>query len=305
MKSLRRIFSQSKSDLALRCPNFVVQYDGKEDPFGLDLDYFAKRELYLRFLREDHFSTRVFGIENIPDEGAAIIAGNHNGTMPVDLFMLKDAVLNLHPQHRLIRFLVHDCFYWDDHLRTFMCKMGEVRATYANAIQVLERNELVGIYPAGERAMGQPLSNRYNVGEFRSGCVRAALETQSPIIPVVTIGNAEIYPMIWNAKFLANLFQVPYFGISPQFPLLPFPVSTIPFPIKWLIHFGKPIHLKYPSEAASNRELVNKITLDLQIFMQNELDELLALRKTYMRGWDAAEVEDWVQGRQHEFAQRT
>ncbi len=305
MKNLRRIFLQSKSELAARCPHFVEQYDGKEDPFGLDLDYFAKRELYLRFFREDHFSTRVFGMENIPNDGAAIIAGNHNGTMPVDLFMLTDAVLNLHPKNRLIRFLVHDCFYWDEQLRTFMCKMGEVRATYSNAIKVLERGELVGIYPAGERGMGQPLSKRYNVGEFRSGCVRAALETQSPIIPVVTIGNAETYPMLWNAKFLANLFQVPYFGISPQFPLLPFPVSTIPFPIKWLICIGKPIHLKHPPEAALNRELVNEITLDLQIFLQNELDELLALRKSYMRGWDAAEVENWVKGRQHEFAQRT
>jgi 1-acyl-sn-glycerol-3-phosphate acyltransferase len=186
-----------------------------------------------------------------------------------------------------------------------MSKMGEVRATYQNAITVLERNELVGIYPAGERAMGQPRSSRYMVGEFRSGCVRAALETKSPIIPVITIGNGETYPMLWNAKFLANLFQVPYFGISPQFPLLPFPASAIPFPVKWLIHVGKPILLEHPPEAALNRELVNEITLDLQNFFQNELDELLAMRKSYMRGWDVAEVESWIKGRQHEFAQRT
>ena len=306
MKSLRRVFVQTQADLALRCPRFVERYQGKEDEFGLDIDYFAKTEHYLRFLREDWFKTKVIGVENIPREGSAIIAGNHNGTMPLDLFILTDAVLNQHPQNRLIRFLVHDCFYWDKHLRAFMSSMGEVRATYSNAVKLLQKGELCGIYPAGERGMGQPLSERYNVGEFRSGCVRAAIETQSPIIPVITVGNAEAYPVVWKSKYLADLFGVPYFTFSHFYPWLPYPINSIPLPVKYLVYIGKPIylHLNHPPEAAFDRELVMRITGEFQTYIQEQLNELLALRKSYMRGWDAEELDSWVKGNQHEFATR-
>jgi len=300
-----RIFLQSKADLAARCPHFVERYQEKQDEFGLDIDYFAKTELYLRFLREDWFKTKVIGIENIPANGAAIIAGNHNGTLPLDLFTLTDAVLNLHPQNRLVRFLVHDCFYWDKHLRQIMSSMGEVRATYANALKLLDKGELVGIYPAGERAMGMPLSKKYQIGECRTGCVRAAIETQSPIIPVITIGNAESHPMVFNSKWLANLFGMPYFAFTHFYPWLPYPANSIPLPVRWLIHIGKPIHLNHPPEVANNRELVSEITLELQNFLQEQLDELLALRKSYLKGWNSDELESWDKGRQHEFATRT
>ncbi|HIA54583.1 MAG TPA: acyltransferase family protein [Candidatus Melainabacteria bacterium] len=304
MKSLKRIFVQSTAELAARCPRFVERYAGKQDDFGLDVEYFAKTEHYLRFLREDWFKTKVIGIENIPSEGAAIIAGNHNGTLPIDLFMLTDAVLNLHPENRLIRFLVHDCFYWDKHLRNFMSRMGEARANYINAVKLLKQGELCGIYPAGERSMGQPLSNKYKIGECRSGCVRAAIETQSPIIPVITVGNVEATPVVFNSKFLANLFQVPYFSFTHFYPWLPYPANSIPLPVKFLIYIGKPIYLKHPPEAASDRELVMKITRELQEYLQIQLDELVALRKSYIRGWDSKELEDWVKGAQHEFATR-
>lgn len=304
MKNLKRIFVQSVAQLAERCPRFADRYAGSNDEFGLDIEYFAKTEHYLRFLREDWFKTKVIGVENIPAEGAAIIAGNHNGTLPIDLFMLTDAVLNLHPQHRLIRFLVHDCFYWDKYLRTFMSKMGEVRANYINAIKLLHQGELCGIYPAGERSMGQPLSNKYKMGECRSGCVRAAIETGSPIIPVITVGNVEATPVVWNSKFLANMFSVPYFTFTHFYPWLPYPANSIPLPVKFLIYIGKPIYLDYPPESAGDRELVMNLTRQFQDYLQVELDELVALRKSYMRGWDSQELDDWVKGRKHEFATR-
>lgn len=305
MNRLKRIFIQNEADFAYRFPHLVNRCKGSNDEFGFDLEYFAKVELYLRFLREDMFKTIVIGAENIPNEGAAILAGNHNGVLPLDAYMLIDAVVNEHPKNRLVRFMAHECFFWHDKLRTFMRCMGEIPAIYDYAEKLIARRELVGLYPAGERSMGQPLNNRYGSGEFRTGCIRLAIATQTPIVPVITIGNVETHPMIFNAKLLANLFEMPYFGVTPFFPLLPFPFGFTPLPAKWLIHIGKPIYFDHPPEAAADKKLLSDLTWDLQQHIQKNTDAILAMRKSAFRGWDRAEVLEWAKDANHEFATRT
>ena len=75
--------------------------------------------------------------------------------------------------------------------------------------------------PEGFKGIGKPFRERYKLQRFgRGGFVSAALRTGVPIIPCSIVGAEEIYPMIGNAKALARLLGLPYFPITPTFPLL-------------------------------------------------------------------------------------
>lgn len=305
MKKLLPYVYQTESDFEKRRPLFCQRHGSKQDEFGFDLQVFARTELYMRFLFEDYFQVKLFGIENIPSEGSAIIAGNHNGVLPLDGFMLWQAAADRHPSQRLVRFLAHDCCFWGVNLRKLMSGIGSVPATYKNAKTLLNRGELVGIYPGAERAMGVPFDFSYKVSDFHRAFVKLAIETQSPIIPVATVGNIETYPLIGNSKSIAKLFDVPFFWITPFFPLLPFPISWTPLPVKWAIFIGKPIHLEYTKKQAGDRELIDRITLEFQEYIQQLVNEMLSLRKSPLKGWDDKELSEWALSANHEFAART
>lgn len=305
MRKLLPYVYQTESAYALRNPQFCERYGNMEDEFGFDLEVFSRTEYYMRFLYEEYFQIKVFGIENIPSQGSAILAGNHNGVLPLDAFMLLLAAANKHSHHRLVRFLSHDCCFWGVNLRKTISGVGGVQATYKNAKTLLNRGQLVGIYPGAWRAMGKPLDFSYNVAEFHRAFVRLAIETQSPIIPVATIGNNEVYPLIGNSKTLAKLFDVPFFWITPLFPLLPFPLSWTPLPSRWAMYIGKPIYLDYPCERAGDRDLVDRITVDFQNHIQRLVDEMLIMRKSAFTGWDERELTEWAMSAKNEFATRT
>lgn len=295
---------QTAAAFAQRRKLFYARY-GNSDDFGYDLAVFARTEHYMRFLFEDYFQVKVFGLENVPSEGAAILSGNHNGVLPLDAFMLLQAVADKHPSQRMVRFLSHDCCFWGVNLRKLISGVGGVPATYKNAKKLINRGELVGIYPGAERAMGTPFDFSYEVADFNRAFVRLAIETQTPIIPVATVGNIEPYPLIGNIKSLAKLFDVPFFWVTPFFPLLPFPISFTPLPTKWAMYIGKPIYLNYPRERANDKELVTTITAEFQNYIQELVHQMLKLRKSPLTGWDETELADWALSNDHEFATRT
>ena len=102
--------------------------------------------------------------------------------------------------------------------------------------------ELVGVYPEGFKGVGKPFSERYKLQRFgRGGFVSAALRTKAPIIPCSIVGAEEIYPMLGNAKKVADLLRLPYFPITPLFPWLG-PVGMVPLPSRWIIEFCPPVH---------------------------------------------------------------
>ncbi len=83
----------------------------------------------------------------------------------------------------------------------------------------------------------------------------AALRAKAPIIPCSIVGSEEIYPMIGDVTVLARLFGLPYFPITPLFPLAG-PVGMIPLPSKWHIEFGEPIPTADYDESAPEDPMV-------------------------------------------------
>ena len=216
--------------------------DYRVDEFGFDaelteqLTFPALRPLYRKWFRVE-----VSGMDNVPTDSAALLVGNHSGTIAVDALMVQLALFDEHPAHRHLRLLAADFVFKAPLLGEYARKTGATLASNADAERLLESGELVAVFPEGVKGVGKSVWDRYRLQRFgRGGFVSTALRTGTPIIPVSIVGAEEIYPMIGNIPVLARLLGLPYFPVTPTFPLLG-PLGAVPLPSKWMIDFGEPI----------------------------------------------------------------
>lgn len=274
------------ADLQKRKPSFYDRYAGLEDEFGFDMQTFAFWEVIFRFFYEEYFKVEFHGIEHLPPEGRALLVGNHSGLLPIDGAMLTMAGVNLNPSPRRIRFLATDWFFTVPGLTEWSKETGQVRATLENAKKLLDMGEIVGVYPEGIRGVGKTFRERYRMHDWHPGFVQLSIQTQTPIIPVATVGGDEIFPNFCNIKTFAQILRMPFFPVTLTFPWLPCPLPFVPLPIRWLFKVHKPIDLGYPPEKASDRKLCSRIAKEIQYQIQRDMNELLRERKSAFTGWE-------------------
>ncbi len=254
--------------------------DYEVDEFGFDQDLTENVLMALvRPLYRSWFRVESSGLENIPDDSGALVVANHSGTVAFDSVMTQVALLDDHPAHRHLRMLGANLVFQTPFLGEIARKAGHTLACTPDAERLLERGEIVGVWPEGFKGIGKPFSERYKLQRFgRGGFVAAALRTKTPIVPTAIVGAEEIYPMISNAKTLARLLGLPYFPITPTFPLLG-PLGLVPLPSKWFIEFGDPILTDgYPDGAADDPMLVFNLTDQVREQIQQALYRLLMRR---------------------------
>ncbi|MBI5525953.1 MAG: acyltransferase family protein [Deltaproteobacteria bacterium] len=258
---------------------------GEVDEFGLDERYWAKIQPLYEFLFYKYWRVALKGLANVPVKGRAILVANHAGTFAFDGVMLRVAVQNEHTAKRDVRFLVEDFIYHLPFAGTFMNRIGGVRACQENAERLLERGTAIATFPEGIQGVGKLFHDRYKLQRFgRGGVTKLAIRTKSPIVPVAIIGNEEIYPLLGKITRFAEPFGVPYIPLTPTFPWLG-PLGLVPAPVKWAIHFGRPIdYSKYPVDSADDTVLVNKLTENLRARIQQMVVELLGERRSLFRG---------------------
>lgn len=141
------------------------------------------------------FRPRVYGAENVPLEGPAILASNHLSYadwlfMPLTL-------------PRRVTFVAKAEYFTGKGVkgwlqRTFFAGSGQVpidrsgggaaEGAIISAKRVLAEGELFGIYPEGTR------SHDGRLYRGKVGVARLALESQVPVIPVAVVGTDEIAP---------------------------------------------------------------------------------------------------------------
>ncbi|MCW2581876.1 MAG: 1-acyl-sn-glycerol-3-phosphate acyltransferase [Klenkia sp.] len=252
------------------------------DEFGFDPDL-ADHLLMpvLRPLFEKWFRVEVLGLENVPDVGGALVVANHSGTIPVDALMTTVALHDEHPAERRFRLLGADLVFQVPFIGAMARKLGATLACNEDAERLLSEGELVGVFPEGFKGVGKPFSERYTLQRFgRGGFVTAALRTGAPIVPCAIVGAEEIYPMIGNAKTVARVLGLPYFPITPTFPLLG-PAGLVPLPSKWFIAFGEPIETAhFGPNAAEDPMLVFNLTDQVRETIQHSLYQLLLKRRS-------------------------
>jgi len=253
------------------------------DDFGFDADLTEHVLLPpLRPLYSTWFRVETRGLDNVPDDGAALLVANHSGTIPMDALMTALAVLDHHPAHRHLRLLGADLVFRLPVVAPLARKSGNTLACTADAERLLSSGELVGVFPEGFKGIGKPFSERYKLQRFgRGGFVSAALRTGAPIIPCSIVGAEECYPMLGNARTLARLLGLPYLPITPTFPLLG-PLGLLPLPSKWIIEFGEPIETASLGGAAAAEDpmLVFNLTDQVRETIQSTLYTLLMQRRS-------------------------
>jgi 1-acyl-sn-glycerol-3-phosphate acyltransferase len=239
----------------------------------------------LRVLFKQWFRVDVRGVENLPETGAALIVANHAGVLPLDGLMTSVAVHDYHPTNRDLRLLAADMAFDMPMVGQAARKAGHTLACTADAHRLLAAGELTAVFPEGYKGLGKHFKDRYKLQRFgRGGFVAAALRTKAPIVPCSIVGSEEIYPMIADVKLLARLLGVPYFPITPLFPLAG-PVGLVPLPSKWYIQFGEPISTADYDDAAAEDPMVTfELTDQVRETIQQTLYQLLANRRNMFLG---------------------
>lgn len=267
-------------DFAMRDRSDVV------DEFGRDPLVSAKVEPLLELLFAKWFRVSVEGDANLPEAGRGLLVANHSGTLPYDGAMLMHAVRRHSASRRDVRPLVEDFVFHFPYLGTFINRIGGVRACQENAERLLHDDELVAVFPEGIKGVGKLWKERYRLQRFgRGGFVKLALRTGAPIIPTAVIGAEEIHPLVAKVTWLAKSVGIPYLPITPTFPWLG-PLGLVPLPSKWTIRFGAPMDFasQYGAAAADDRILVNRLSEQVRVKIQEMVDETLAQRRSVLFG---------------------
>ena len=133
---------------------------------------------------------RVEGTEHLPDEGPAILVANH-----VSFF---DSVLLMFSLPRPVAF-IGKAEYTDNPITNWLfCGAGMIPVRRENpgdvpnvldeVAEVLDRGEVIGVFPEGTRS----LDGRLHRGHV--GAAHLALTTGAPIVPVGIVGTDRVLP---------------------------------------------------------------------------------------------------------------
>ncbi|WP_151484370.1 lysophospholipid acyltransferase family protein [Streptomyces albicerus] len=152
------------------------------------------------------FRPRVEGLEHVPAEGAAIVAGNHLSFADP---LLMPAVLK-----RRVTFLAKAEYFTAPGLRgrltaLVLRRAGQIpvdrsgraagQAAIREGLGVLAKGELLAIYPEGTRSP----DGRLHRGKV--GVAVMALAAQVPVIPCAMVGTFQIWP---SGRVLPRLLPV-------------------------------------------------------------------------------------------------
>ncbi|HJP67007.1 MAG TPA: lysophospholipid acyltransferase family protein, partial [Actinomycetota bacterium] len=175
------------------------------------------------------YRPKAMGLENIPEEGPAIVAANH-------MSFLDNLVLPLVVPKRKVVFLAK-ADYMDKWYLSWFFKGANVipvrresksasEAALQAGAQALSEGKLVGIFPEGTRS---PDGRLYR---GKTGVARMALEARVPVIPV---------------------------GITGTFEAMPYD-RKMPKPGRVTVQFGKPLSFERHYEVARDRFVLRSVT---------------------------------------------
>ncbi|MBZ0236310.1 MAG: acyltransferase family protein [Deltaproteobacteria bacterium] len=209
------------------------------DVFGLDPRTVRRVAALCRPIHRRYFRVRSHGALHLPRRGPAILVANHAGALPVDGAVLWLDVL----EHtgRVLR-PVADLFVAGFPLvNTIFARLGVVSGTRANVRRLLDDGELIGIFPEGVSGVAKPFRERYHLQRWHVGHAELAIRHRVPIVPVAIIGAEESWPIALRIPGI-RVFGAPY---------LPIPLSPVPLPVPYHLHYGAPIDLAADYDAAA------------------------------------------------------
>ena len=149
--------------------------------------FYSVFKLLCRFIFSFIFKTRVVGIDNVPKEGAVIVAANHLSNWdPPFLGTFLNREICYMAKEELFRNPIFAAAIRALHV--FPVKRGTADKTaIKHAVKLLKDGQCLGIFPEGTR------SKTGEIGKAEAGVGLIAAMTKAPIIPAAIIGTNKIF----------------------------------------------------------------------------------------------------------------
>lgn len=242
------------------------------DAFGLHPEFIRFGAGLTRWPYEAYFRVISKGYEHIPEYGAAILAANHSGNLPIDGMMLWHDVVRHTKPPRVARGIADHFVPSLPFIGTLFARGGMVGGSRGNVRTLLENGELLMIFPEGTPGIIKPFSKRYQLQRFRVGHAELAIRNQVPIIPVGIIGAEEQLPSILSSRRLGKMF-----GIES----VPIPILPLPLPVRYRIFYGNPItsHISLHPSDADDPDIVSDLANKVQKRVAKLIEQGLCERR--------------------------
>ncbi|MGP6175256.1 lysophospholipid acyltransferase family protein [Corynebacterium sp. A21] len=140
-------------------------------------------------MRAQGIKVTIFGAENLPTEGGALLAMNHTGYYD---FIFGEVPGNVRGK-RLVRFMAKKEIFDMPVVGTLMRGMDHVsvdrsagRGSLEEAVNRLRQGQIVGIFPEAT------ISRSFEIKDLKTGAVRIASQADVPLIPMVIWGGQRI-----------------------------------------------------------------------------------------------------------------
>ena len=148
------------------------------------------------------FRPKYYGVDNIPSEGAVILAGNHTNNL--------DAAMMIGVPKRIVHMMAKKELFSNKISNRFFRSMGCISVNRSihdksEAIDVLKNNEVLGIFPEGTVNKTLYKENEQLILPFKYGAVSFAKKTNAYIVPFAINGKYKIF-----SKDLKITFGKPY-----------------------------------------------------------------------------------------------
>jgi 1-acyl-sn-glycerol-3-phosphate acyltransferase len=207
------------------------------DPFGISKKHLRRSLTVLGWFYRNYFKVHVHGLEHVPDRGRAMLIGNHSGGVALDAAMVIGSVFLEKNPPRLAQGMVEKFMNQVPFLSEWTNRTGQFTGLPEHAVQLLENERLLMVFPEGARGTAKLYRQRYSLVRFGTGFMRLALRTGSPIVPFAFLGGGEAIPTIHNSRALGNLLHAPYVPITPY-------GAPIPLPVRLDVIYSPPMHFE-------------------------------------------------------------
>ncbi|MBI2609101.1 MAG: acyltransferase family protein [Deltaproteobacteria bacterium] len=238
-----------------------IQYEGKNDPWGLNLNTHRKCFEYFWFFYKHYFRVKLHNKNHLENKNYMIIA-NHSGQVAIDALLTMMAfIYEINPPH-LVRGMIERFVPTIPFVGELITGTGHVLGDRKNCLYLLQKKENILVFPEGVKGIAKETSQFYKLQDFTTGFLRLALQTKTSILPIAIVGAEEFYPYVIHFPKIAKLLKLPVLPLTPTLIPLPSPVD---------IYIGKPLSLEtLPSQKSTEKEINNHV-----LELKNEINDLI------------------------------
>ncbi len=136
---------------------------------------------------------RYYGVDNIPKEGAVILAGNHTNNLDAAMMVgSPNRIVHMIAKKELFKTKLSNWFF-----RSMACIPVDRSIHDENckneAIEYLERGEAIGLFPEGTVNKTKDTENEQYLLPFKYGAVSFAKKTGAYIVPFAINGKYKLF----------------------------------------------------------------------------------------------------------------